>query len=170
MGNTANIAIGACQITYKGVDLGHTLDGVEFTLEREFVDLVVDMYGSTPVDKALTGQKVKVKFKLAEITGSNLGVAVPEGSNTGNDQMTFGNEAGYLLSQDAGLLQIRPLKNVEDAIDDDDILIYKAISTETLTMNYKVDEQRVIEVTMEGLVDTTLDMDGELLGKFGGVS
>lgn len=169
MADTTKVAIGACQVTYGDTDLGHTLDGVELSIEREFQDLTVDQYGSTPVNKALTGQKVMAKFKLAEVTIANLAKALPEGTLTGSTRDTFGTDAGYLLGQNAALLRLRPLKNVAGNSAADDVLIYKAVSTETLQLNYKVDEQRVIEITMEGLVDTS-QSSGRLLGEFGTVS
>lgn len=169
MADATKVAIGACQVTLAGTDLGHTLDGVELTIEREMVDIVVDQYGSTPYDKALTGQKVKAKFKLAEITVANLAKAIPEGTLTSTTRLTFGTDAGTLLRQFAGLLRLRPLKNVAGNSAVDDVLIYKAVSTEAIPLNYKVDEQRVIEITMEGLVDTT-QSSGRLLGEFGTVS
>ena len=169
MADASKVNIGAMQVTFAGTDLGHTLDGVEFTLERSFQDLTVDQFGSTPVEKALTGQKVTAKFKLAEITVANIAKAQPEGNAASARFDTFGTDAGYTLFQNAGLLQLRPLKNVAGAITTDDILIYKAVSVEMLQLNYKVDEQRVIEITMEGLIDRTRS-SGRLLGEFGSVS
>ena len=168
MADISKVAIGACQVTFGGVDLGHTLDGVELSFEREFEDLTVDQYGSTPVNKALTGQKVMAKMKLAEIDVNRLNSAIPEGSHAvaTDERLGLGNQSGYLLRADAKELQLRPLKNVASGDDNDDVVIYKAVSVENVTLNYKVDEQRVIEVTFEGLVD---ESRGEvfILGRIG---
>lgn len=165
----SKVRIGACQITYKGVNVGHTLDGVELTFEREFEDLTVDKYGSTPVDKALTGNKLMAKFKLAQPDFASLNIAAPEGEgadgSTG-DRIGLGTEAGYLLRQDAGELVLRPLKNVASANDSEDVVLYKAVSVENVELSYKVDEQRVIEVTFEALVDETYGT-GRRLGHVG---
>lgn len=169
MADATKVAIGACQVTYNGVDLGHTLDGVQVIIEQKFQDLTVDQYGSTPVNKALIGQKVTAKFKLAEITATNLSKAIEGGALTSTTRETFGTDAGFLLSTTAALLQLRPLKNVAANLATDDVLIYKAVSVEPVTLDYKVDQQRVIEITMEGLVDTTRS-SGRLLGEFGTVS
>lgn len=165
----SKVRIGACQITYKGQNVGHTLDGVELTFEREFEDLTVDKYGSTPVDKALTGNKLMAKFKLAQPDFNSMNIANPEGEGADGsigDRIGLGTEAGYLLRQDAGLLVLRPLKNVATADDSEDIHIYKAVSSENVELAYKVDEQRVVEVTMEGLVDETYGI-GRRLGHIG---
>lgn len=165
----SKVRIGACQITYKGVNIGHTLDGVELTFEREFEDLTVDKYGSTPVDKALTGNKLMAKFKLAQPDFFSMDIANPEGEGadgTIGDRIGLGTDAGYLLRQNAGLLVLRPLKNVSPVDDSEDIHIYKAVSAENIELSYKVDEQRVIEVTMQGLVDEAFGV-GRRLGHIG---
>lgn len=165
----SKVRIGACQITYKGVNVGHTLDGVELTFEREFEDLTVDKYGSSPVDKALTGNKLMAKFKLAQPDFAALNIANPEGEGadgTTGDRIGLGTDAGYLLRQDAGELVLRPLKNVASANDTEDVVLYKAVSVENIELSYKVDEQRVIEVTFEALVDETYGT-GRRLGHVG---
>lgn len=165
----SKVRIGACQITYKGVNIGHTLDGVELTFEREFEDLTVDKYGSSPIDKALTGNKLMAKFKLAQPDFASMNIANPEGEGadgTLGDRIGLGTDAGYLLRQDAGLLVLRPLKNVASVDDSEDIHLYKAVSAENVELSYKVDEQRVIEVTMEALIDETYGV-GRRLGHIG---
>lgn len=168
MADVSKVTIGACRVTHGGVDLGHTLDGVELSLEREFEDLTVDAYGSTPVNKALTGQKIQAKFKLAEVDADRLNSAIPEGQHAlgTSERVGIGNNSGYLLRGDAKELVLRPLKNVASGDDNDDVVIYKAVSVESITLAYKVDEQRVIEVTMEGLIDESRG-DGRLLGHIG---
>lgn len=164
-----NVDIGAMRIIYKGVDLGNTLDGVEVTIDRKFTDLMVDKYGETPVDKALIGQNLKVKVKLAEPVATNLDAAVPEGDKEffalGN-RLGIGTQSGYLLSADSGLLQLRPLRNVATGVDRDDVNLYKAVSSEPVVLPYKVKDQRVIEVTWTALVDEEFG-NGRLLGHIG---
>lgn len=169
MADISKVTIGACRVTHGGVDLGHTLDGVELEFTREFEDLTVDAYGSTPVNKALTGQKMTAKFKLAEIDANRLNSAIPEGAHAvggAGERVALGNNSGYLLGVDAKELILRPLRNVAGGSTADDVVIYRAVSIESVTLNYKVDEQRVIEVTMEGLIDESRG-DGRLLGHIG---
>jgi hypothetical protein len=168
MANKLNTRIGHCTVQFGGVDLGHTKDGVEFEFERESEDLVVDQYGSMPVDIALTGQNLTVKVYLAEVIASNLNIANPEGDHdlgSSGERVGFGTDAGYLLSQDAKQLVLHPAKNAA-ADDSEDIVVYKAVSVESVALNYKIDEQRIVEVTFRALVDET-NGNGRRLGHIG---
>lgn len=160
---------GPCRITFKGIVLGHYVEGIELTAEREFVDVVVAQYGNTPVDKVLSGNRLMVKFKLAQTEWDQWNAAIPEtssydGASTA-DRADFGADAGYSLRADAGLLVIHPLKNVATDLSDD-ITIYKAVSVENIVMPLAVDEQRTIEVTFEALVDESYGT-GRRLGHYG---
>lgn len=164
----SNVRIGACSVKFKTRDVGHTLEGVEFNFERSFEDLKVDKYGDMPVDMALTGHNLTIKFKMAEVTLANLDVAIPEGgyqSSTGGTRVNLGTDAGYLLAQDAGELVLHPLKNAASDLTED-IVVYKAVSVEAVPLNYKVNEQRVVEVTMRALVSEDY-ADGRRLGHIG---
>jgi hypothetical protein len=168
MGKIENIRMGACGVIFDNVSLGHTKDGAEFQFERSFEDLMVDQYGETAVDKALTGQKLTVKVFLAEPSVANLHVAMPEqghASGGNGERVGLGVDAGALLRQYAKELVLHPLKNAAND-DSEDIHIYKAVSVETVPMNYKVNEQRIIEVTFQALVDETYG-NGRRLGHIG---
>ena len=149
MANISNVRIGVCSVKFGGVDLGHTKDGVEFHFERDFEDLTVDQYGSTPIDKALTGQNLTVVLSLAEPTLDNLNVAIPEGSHaqagsgaTLKERLSLGADAGYLLRQDAKPLILHPIKNASTD-DSEDITIYQAVSIDEVELDYKIDDQRM---------------------------
>jgi hypothetical protein len=160
---------GPCTVTFDGVNIGHTLDGVTFTAERSFADVNVDKYGSTPIDQILTGTKVMLKFKLAQPDWYQLNIAMPETSSFDGvgalDRTDLGGDAGYSLRQDAKQMVIHPLKNAS-TVTTDDITIYKAVSVENIEIPYKVDEQQVIEVTMLALVDESYGI-GRRLGHIG---
>lgn len=145
---------GPCRITFKGIDLGHTLDGVDFTAERDLADVIVDKAGNTPIDKILTGNRAMVTFKLAQTQWDQLNAAMPETSSYDGaalrDRTDLGADAGYSLRQDAGVLVIHPLKNAGDDYSED-ITFYKAVSVENVELPYKVNEQKVVQVTMQAL-------------------
>lgn len=160
---------GPCTIVFNGVNMGHTLDGVELTAEREFAETMVDRYGHTPIDKILTGNRLKLKFKLAQTEWAQWKMAIPEtssydGSGT-NDRADFGADAGASLRASAYPLVIHPLKNAATDFSDD-VTIYRAVSTENVTLPLKIDEQRVLEITMEALVDESYGT-GRRLGHYG---
>ncbi len=168
MRDRTNLRIGEVEVYFKETYLGYTKGGVEFTFEREFEDLTVDEYGTTPLDMALTGNNLQIKAMLAEFTTANLSKAVPEGDydTAGNDdKLGLGTKAGYLLSGVEGLLRLHPRKNAS-ANRNEDIYIWKAVSVESLEMAFKVDEQRVFEITWRALVDDSMP-DGAKLGSVG---
>lgn len=168
--NIAKARMGVCSVKFKGVDLGHTLGGVSFSAERQFEDMYVDKYGETPIDKILTGQNLTITFTLAQPELYNLDVAFPEGvleqgSVALEDRLGLGRDAGHGLRTEAGQLVLHPVKNLA-ANDSEDIVIYKAVSVETVELNYRVDEQMGLEITMQALVDESYQ-DGRRLGHIG---
>lgn len=159
---------GPCRITFKGIDIGHTLDGVELMVDRKLAAVFVDKYGESPVDYVLTGTQAKVKFKLAQWNNRVWDTAIPEGQNidtTNFDQTGFGVDAGYSLRGDAGLLVIHPLKYATGD-QSHDVTLYRAVNTNSPTLPFKVKDQLVTEVEMEALVDESYGT-GRRLGHIG---
>ena len=156
-------------VTFGGVDLGHTVDGAEIEIEREFTEVKSDLYGNTPIDYVLTGQKATVKLKLAEIHPQTMAYVVPEADwdvGSADDHVHFGTKAGYSLRDDALELVIAPQGGNAD--ENLNFTLFKAVSTDNMTLNYKIDEQAVFEVTFTALVDETrASTDGRLLGRLG---
>jgi len=171
MANINNLYVAAGSlITFGGVDLGHTVDGAEIEIERELTMVKTDIYGNTPVDMVLSGQKASIKLKLAEITAGVLSYIIPEADwdvGTGNrETLHIGSKAGYSLRTDALELVLTPVGRNSD--NSKTITLFKAISTENATLAYKIDEQSVFEVTFTALVDETRNAtDGRLLGRVG---
>lgn len=156
-------------VTFGGVDLGHTVDGCEIEIEREFTEVKADLYGNTPIDYVLTGQKATVKMKLAEIHPLTMAYVVPEADwdvGTTSDQVHFGTKAGYSLRNDALELVITPQGGNTDG--KMTFTFFKAVSTDNMTLAYRIDEQSVFEVTFTALVDESrAATDGRLLGRMG---
>lgn len=170
MANLSNLYVAAgSKITLGGVDLGHTVDGTEINIDREFVEVKTDIYGNTPVDYVLSGQKATVKLKLAEITPGVLTYVLPEADydvGSADDHLHFGTKAGYSLRQDALELVITPQAGNADG--GRTITLFKAVSNEPVNFAYKIDEQSVYEVTFTALVDESRSAtDGRLLGRVG---
>lgn len=170
MANLSNLKVAAGSlVTFGGVDLGHTVDGAEIEIEREFTEVKTDLYGNTPVDYVLTGQKATVKLKLAEITPGTMAYVVPEADwdvGSSDDHVHFGTKAGYSLRNDALELVITPQGGNADG--NMTITLFKAVSTDNMTLAYKIDEQSVFEVTFTALVDESRSAtDGRLLGRMG---
>lgn len=160
---------GPCNIIFDGVNIGHTLGGVTFTAAREFTKVMVDKYGSTPIDFILNGTTATIEFVLAQDEYRQRDISMPESSSYDGagslDRADIGGDAGYSLRTDAKELRIHPLKR---AVSDftDDIVIYKAVSTGDVEVPYKVDEQQVVPITMTALVDEAYGV-GRRLGHIG---
>ena len=165
MAAIANVKVGVCSVLYNGVDLGHTKGGVEVTYEQMYKDVSVDKYGETTVEKYLTGEKLTVKVPLAEFTIANLRVAMPQTEFAGaaNKRITVGQNAGVSALADAAQLVLHPTSEGTRAYD---IVLHKAVATGTVTLQHKIDEEKIIEVTFEGLLDETKSA-GNYLGLFG---
>jgi len=167
-GNIANVKIGVCQVVFNGVDLGHTKDGVSFSYEPDIADVTVDQYGSSPINKVLIGENLQMKLSLAEQTLANMKVALPGASHeTGAEgsRLEIGRNCGYELDNEAHLLRLHPIANEASDLSED-VVIYKAVAVEAVETNYKVDEQRVLEVTFQALIDETKS-EGNRLGHIG---
>lgn len=160
---------GPCLITHKGIVLGHTIDGVELTAERELTEVQVDQYGHTAIDFVLSGNHLKVKFKMAQTEFDQWNAAIPETSSYDGagikDRVDFGADAGYSLRQDAGPLTIHPLKNASTDFSDD-VNLYLAVSTENIVLPMQIDAQKCIEVTFSALVSEAYG-SGRRLGHYG---
>jgi len=171
MANLNNLKVAAgSRITLGGVDLGHTVEGTELTIERELTEVKTDLYGNTPVDYVIAGQKATIKMKLAEIIPNVFSYLLPEGDydiGSADDHVHFGTKAGYSLRSDALELVITPQGGNADG--NLTITLFKAIQTGNITLAYKIDEQSVWDgVEFTALVDESrAATDGRLLGRFG---
>lgn len=165
MADITNVKVGACSVTFNGVDLGHTKGGVEVSYEPTHHDVMVDKYGETIVEKYLVGEKLTAKVPLAEFTIANLKVAIPQGTyaGAGNKRLTVGQTAGVSAASLSAQLVLHPLNMGTRA---NDIVIHKAYVASTVTLAHRVDEEKVIEVTFEALLDETKSA-GNFLGLIG---
>jgi hypothetical protein len=170
MADIANVQIGVQLLNYGGEDLGHTNGGCEFAYEPEYTDILVDLYGNTVVDKALTGEVVRVTVPLAEVTLDKLKNAIPTGTlvtdaTTQKQKLKIGSTAGKRLSAQAKPLILHPswLPASDKKFD---IKLHKAVITSEVALPYRKDEQTVYEVEFMALIDETQE-DGGLLAVIG---
>lgn len=165
MSDITNVKVGACSVSFNGVDLGHTKGGVEVSYEPVYHDVSVDKYGETIVEKYLMGEKLTVKVPLAESTIANLKVAMPQATfgGAGNTRITLGANAGAKASSSAAQLVLHPLNL---GTRENDIVLHKACVTSTIELAMKVDEEKLIEVTFEALLDESKSA-GNYLGLIG---
>lgn len=163
MADITNVKLGPCTVTFKGVDLGHTIGGVEVTYEPEYKDIKVDKFAAA-AEKVLIGEKMMAKVPLGEFTMANLDVAIPDGVKTAG-KITIGANKGKRASSNAGLLVLHPIVNASNDRSED-IGIYKAVVADVVVIGLKPDEEKILEVTFHGIVDEGRS-DGNLLGVIG---
>lgn len=165
MADITNVEVGVCSVTLNGVDLGHTKGGVEVTYEPVYHEVQVDKYGETTVEMILKGEKWTAKVPLAEYTITNLKNAMPQGSyaGAGNTRVTFGSNAGKLATEDSYQLVLHP---IAEGTRRHDIVFYKAYAMSQITLNHKIDEEKIIEIEFVALLDETKS-DGNYLGMIG---
>lgn len=160
-----NIQLGVCSVTYKGTLLGHTIGGVTVTYTPTFHETKVDQYGESVAKLFLVGETLEAEFNLAEFTLTNIQAAIDQGTAVGDDSTSIGSNAGKNANTTAGLLVLHPIVNAATNYNDD-ISIYKAISTGPLKIEMKNDGEKVIPVKMVAIIDETRS-DGNLLGYIG---
>lgn len=165
MADVTKVKLGVCSVTFNGVDLGHTIGGVEVSYEPEYHDTAVDLYGNTIVESWLIGEKFSAKVPLAEFTIANLAVAIPQGVTTGSTKHTMGAKAGKKSTVDAHPLVLHPIANAAGDRSED-VVFYKAIVINAITLAHKNEDEKIIEVEFLGLLDET-KADGNYLGLIG---
>lgn len=164
MADITKVKVGACSVSFKGVDLGHTKGGVTVMYNPTYFDVQVDKYGKTTSEKKLVGEKFTAKVPLAEYTIANLQAAMAaSGGNT--TKATLGHTAGTGLLALAGLLVLHPITNAANNRAED-VVMWKATSASQVQLDHKVDGVKVIEITFEALIDES-QSDGALLGLIG---
>lgn len=165
MADVTKVKVGVCSVTFNGVDLGHTLGGVEVSYQPTYHDVTVDKYGKTVVDKVLIGEQITAKVPLAEYTIANLKVAAPQGSFAGaaNARITLGQVSGGRASSTAAQLVLHPIAEGTRAFD---VVFHKAYVANLVKLDHKIDGERIIEADFEALLDETKSA-GNYLGFIG---
>ena len=165
MADITKVKMGSVDVEINGTDIGHTVGGAELHYEPTYADITVDKYGETPANKVLVGEKWTATVRIAESTLANLKRAIPRGVNTVATKLTIGSVAGKLLSENAFRMVLHPTTNASGD-KTEDVIFYKAVSTEPVEIPYHVDETKVVEVTFHALIDESKS-DGNLLGLIG---
>ena len=163
MSSILNVKLGVCKVYFGGVDLGHTIGGVEVKYAPEYHTTKVDEFAGD-AERWLVGEKLSAKVPLAENVLAVVKNAITH-STDNTDHITIGSKAGKRSSTLAELLVLHPIAN--DASDySDDVGIYKATVENEITIAYKNDGESIIEAMFSGLVDENRT-DGNLLGMIG---
>lgn len=154
---TAAIKIGAYDAAEAAsVDLGRTIGGVEFSMEREVKEVNTDQ-DPGPVGARETSRKGKLKFKVAESSLANLCIAL---------NLPVASVAGSVLSLGAdtdGELYRTVYLNVDAPSGGTrKYTLYKCVITGAAATAFKKDEPSSIEMELMVLWDTTKSSGKEM--------
>ncbi|EHK4089157.1 hypothetical protein JNR60_004550, partial [Escherichia coli] len=86
MSNThvKNIKLGACKVSFGGVDLGYTKGGVQVEVATETLKVTVDQQGQTVISELVQGRNITITAPLAESVLKNMVDLMP-GSTLSED-------------------------------------------------------------------------------------
>jgi len=154
-GTVANLKAGPCSLVFKGVTLGFTQDGQEVSEEPTWADIVVDQFGSTPIDAILESQIVTCTTILSEFTLTNLqlvlggAIKVVDGAK---EYVSIGRSAGYRARSDAGVLTLHPIVNAVADVTED-VTFHKAYVNDAVAFAFIHNGVRSYSVVWRCLID-----------------
>lgn len=157
-----NLRIGSGEVKWGAKNLGFTTeDGAVVTIVQEGVDVTVDKFGASVVERFSNGFNCTVKVTLMETAAENIAdvwaTAFPaKGSGSGADRLDldYADVRNKSLRSLAQTLRIR-VRNAEGQAGDEDLVVWKAIATEVGDISFNNEGVRTLEVTFMGLYDET---------------
>lgn len=164
-GDLSRIESGPCEVTYKGIEVGHTMGGVTFSVKPQLRERKVDEYGEHIVDLIYQGDQVECKTTLAEKTLAVVQTVYQMSYTALSDtQIGIGNLPGGKGSDKAGRLTLHPLDGYET---EDDVVFFMAVVKDVGDVQFgTITADRVFEVTWGMLIDESQE-DGQLIGTIG---
>lgn len=153
----SNFRIGAGQLSIDGSDVGLTTEeGMVVHFEPDVHMHLSGKYGNTPVKASLVGQNLSLEVWMGEHTLANIAKAFA-GAVTAGGKISFGGMAGREVI--GHVLILTPYDGTPKWY------FKNAVPTGSVDTNYKVNDERVIQVTFMALVDIT-SADTDNLGYY----
>jgi len=144
-----NIKIGACAVSFGGIDLGYTKGGVIVNIESSSEP--TDEIGlPRHYDYYISEVGITVNCPLSENTIENIGMTFPWATDN-SGVLSIGDNSHSKLRQHAKELKITPLS------DDYEVIVPMAVPTSTVTLQYTHDSERLIDVTFRALTASSTD-------------
>lgn len=148
-----NIRLGACSVSWGGVDLGYTQGGVVVTIGSSKHDTKVDQEGDTPVDSYIMSRTCSVKVPMAETTVDKLtSILSGTGGTSAGGVLSVTTGVGTSLRSGAKPLVLHPVNRPADDLSED-FTIPLANTIGDLSFNYEVDRERVFEINFDAFPD-----------------
>lgn len=143
--SVSDFRIGAGALSIDGVDVGLTTEeGVVVTYEPDVHLHMSGKYGNTPVKASLIGQTLTLEVYMAENVLDNIENAFA-GVVQADGKIKFGGVAGREVVGKE--LVLAPFDGTPEWV------FRNAVPTSAVDTNYKVNDERVIQVTFQALVD-----------------
>jgi len=131
--------------------LGYTQGGVTVTITMDQVEILVDDFGSVPVDSIDVGTNIEAVTPLVETTILAYNTLLWPGTRTAVgpaiDRITFGKRVGG--SATTGALILDPIN------ENDGIRIHKAWCSSIDDLGYNNEGVRVLGAHWRGMIDTS---------------
>jgi len=167
-GNRKKIRFGAAWVTFGTVlgpigeiiDCGYTIGGVNFTVETQGHEILVDQEGISPVAESILGRKVTATVPMAESNYERINKMLPDS--------TYGPDStGYLLEVASGLgknlMDFADVLTITSKFDANDwIKVYAAAPIANLNAAFTAQNERIWPVQFKGYVT---DAGGIYAGK-----
>lgn len=141
--------LGTCRVHFGDLDMGYTQGGVTVTITMDQVEILVDDFGSVPVDSIDVGTNIEAVTPLVQATIANYEALLWPGNRTALapaiDRITFGKKVGASAITHALIL---------DPINDDDgIRIHKAWCASIDDLGYNNEGTRILGAHWRGMID-----------------
>lgn len=155
-----SLELGPCEVNFgtegAEADLGKTEGGVVATFSTNVADLMSDQYGTAPEDQVISGQGALIVCPLADITLSNLAIALNQSVKAiGDDSGIAGASlVGTKLSTKANSLLLK--KYVSGSVSADTqnwVRFPKAAPQGNFDYSFSKDGQRIINLTFIAFAD-----------------
>lgn len=144
-----NIKLGACGVSFGGVDLGYTKGGVQVEVATETMKVTVDQLGQTTISELVQGRNITITAPLAESVLKNMVDLMP-GSTLSED----GNSVTITSAQGVNLIDVaKELVLTPQDTSDYVLTIPKAATSGNFTMTYQSDDVRVFSVQFSAYPD-----------------
>lgn len=141
---------GPCEALVDAATVGHTAGGCSMTYTPQQREVVVDQFGSSPVNYRHTGHEVRATVPFAEWTATTIGLLYA-GSVTLTDEMGVGRPAGSLLPDVD--LKLVPFTAADVG---KYVHVPRAVPIGAMTISYSNDQDTIFEQEYAGLIDPSL--------------
>lgn len=157
MSSIDNIQLGACSVTFDGVDLGLTKGGVEINIQTDTQKFTVDYFNKTVIREYIVNRIATVTTPLSESSFENFKVmfagAIHYNDGT-TEKVVVNNATGTLLNDFTAQMILHPLSlPVDDK--SQDVTFPICYPKGNTSFSFKYDEEKVYSLEFTVLHNTT---------------